>query len=132
MRHFILRLILFALPFGGTVVFLLVDEPPTEYRFNEMQKDVRTGNWFYRRVLLSQRPIDVAFIGSSKTMCAVHDALLESNLREAGCTELRIANCGVNWFGTNMQWLLLRHVVEQRKPKIVVVEIGFDIRAESH
>lgn len=132
MKKFILRFLLFLLPLGAGVVYLLANEMPHEYAFNEVQKDIRTGNWFYNRIYQSDAPVDLAFVGSSKTLCNVHDALIQHHLTTRYHIDIQVANCGMNWFGNNLQWVLMRDIIQHKQPRYMVIEVGFDMKAESH
>ena len=81
MRKFIRNILLFGLPFLGVLTWLLASEPEKAYSYNMIQKDCRTGGWMYRRLYESDAPVDVAFVGTSKTMCDVNDSLLQHRVK---------------------------------------------------
>ncbi|MEL6134172.1 MAG: hypothetical protein AAFR59_12485, partial [Bacteroidota bacterium] len=69
------------------------------------------------------RPIDVAFIGSSLTMCGIHDSLLTEVVSDSLGRRKQIANLGTCFFGRDMHLMMVRRLLKHRKPSHVIVEV---------
>lgn len=131
MKKFLSNILRFSIPFWALLGLLLALPQAPKYSYNMVQKDCRTGMWIYRRLFESKEKIDIAFIGTSKTMCDVNDALLEEQLVKLGINK-RIANLGVCRNGENLHYLIARDLFAQKSPEIVVVEISTGMATNSH
>lgn len=132
MAKLLRNIALFSLPIWALLVWMLLHEPTPAYRYRMVQKDCRTGSWIYRRLFESPDPIDIAFVGSSKTMCDVNDALLEERLTAATGKQLRIANLGVCRVGENLHYLITRDLFVQKRPQYLIYEVSTDLATQSH
>lgn len=132
MRRFFLHIALFALPFLGLGAYVLVNEPTREVAYNAVQKDCRTGEWVYKRLYQSEVPVDVAFVGTSMTMCGINDRILEERLRKEQGLDVHIANLGICRTGVNLHWLLVRDLLEEKQPKLLFVEAPQRLTAVGH
>jgi hypothetical protein len=132
-RRFLKNSAFFALPFLALLIWMSTDgNYDKQYAYRQVQKDCRSGDWMYRRMFESDLPIEVAFIGTSKTMCDVNDSLLQRRLREEHGIRTHIANLGVCRTGENLHYLIARDLIQQKQPKIVLAEISTHIAANSH
>ncbi|MEY3441976.1 MAG: hypothetical protein RLZZ519_257 [Bacteroidota bacterium] len=132
MRKFIRNILLFGLPFLGVLAWLLVSEPERAYSYNMIQKDCRTGGWMYRRLYESNAQVDVAFVGTSKTMCDVNDSLLQHRLKMEHGRDMQIANFGVCRKGENLHWLITEDIFAHKRPKYLIVEVSTELATNSH
>ena len=132
MRKLIQNIALFSLPIWILLGILYLQNPPKSYSYTMIQKDCRTGTWIYKRLFESQVPIDIAFIGTSKTMCDVNDALLEEQLSKTFNLKRKIANLGVCRTGENLHYLIARDLFAQKKPKAIVLELSTKMVSNSH
>ncbi len=132
MRKFIRNILLFGLPFLGVLTWLLASEPEKAYSYNMIQKDCRTGGWMYRRLYESKMPVDVAFVGTSKTMCDVNDSLLQHRVKTEFGRDIQIANFGVCRLGENLHWLITKDIFAHKKPKYLIVEVSTEMAKNSH
>lgn len=132
MGKFLRNTLLFLLPFAGVLGWLWHDTPAIAYRYMMVQKDCRTGMWIYHRLYESALPIDVAFIGTSKTMCDVDDVLLEQRLRSERARDLHVANLGVCRIGENLHWWVARELFAKKPPRYLIKEVSTDLRFNSH
>lgn len=132
-RRFLKNIGLFALPFLALLIWMSTDgNYDKEYAYRQVQKDCRSGDWMYRRLFESDLPVDVAFIGTSKTMCDVNDSLLQRRLREEKGINSHIANLGVCRTGENLHYLIARDLLARKQPKIMILEISTQISSNSH
>jgi len=131
MRKFCRHIALFLLPFT-TVAFLILNfEPERVTLWNSYPDDCDTrGQWIAEVIFNSTEPIDVAFLGSSHTINGIQDslagALLSSN------ENLRAVNLGYCRFGPEMNLIVLRDLLEHKKPKLVVIELNETVISSSH
>lgn len=132
MRGFLSKLALFSLPFWGLFAFMSLREIPKERAYEQILKDCRSGSWIYRRIHENPKPIDLALIGTSRTMCALEDDILQSRLNDSLGLPWTVANLGVCRNGVNLHWYILRDLLSRRKPKAVVVELHSVMPANSH
>ncbi|MFN8397416.1 MAG: hypothetical protein U0176_22525 [Bacteroidia bacterium] len=132
MRRFLLHIALFLLPFLGLLAWLLIVTPEREWSYRMIQKDCRTGDWIYRRLHQVEAPVDVAFVGTSKTMCNVNDSLIEYRLHRDHGRSLRIANFGVCRMGENLHWLIARDILQHKGPRHLIVEVSAEMATNSH
>jgi hypothetical protein len=97
-----------------------------------VQKDCRTGDWIHRRLNAVDAPLDVAFIGTSKTMCDVNDSLLEYRVLRDHGRRLRVANFGVCRMGENTHWIIARDILQRKGPRYLIVEVSAEMATNSH
>lgn len=78
--------------------------------------------WIYERIHFDPTPIDVAFIGSSRTGNSVHSRRLEEDLASRG-----VSAHAVNFYcaraGVNLQYVIAKELLANRKVKLLVLEI---------
>lgn len=79
-------------------------------------------SWIYDRIFKSRTPIDIAFIGSSHTICAVNDSLLEARLVTR--RKVHIANLGYCRLGRNLHYSFARKLLLFKQPKYIVLEVS--------
>ncbi|MFM2376289.1 MAG: hypothetical protein RLZZ165_1386 [Bacteroidota bacterium] len=132
MGRFLRNILVFGLPFVGLLTWLMWDTPDRAYAYRMVQKDCRTGTWIHRRLFDSRVPVDVAFVGTSKTMCDVNDSLLEHRLLVERGKRLHIANFGVCRLGENTHWLIARDIFARKRPRYLVVEVSTAMATHSH
>lgn len=87
-----------------------------------MDKDGRNLNWIFQRMHVD-KPIDIAFLGSSRTLNAINDSLLSTSLTSKSDHDIVTANLAISWMGRNLQYILLQDLLETRKPKVIVLEV---------
>ena len=78
--------------------------------------------WIYERIHHDPEPIDVVFIGSSRTGAAVQPELLEAALAERGL-DLGVANFSLASSGMDIRDTLLRETFRAKSPKLVVIPV---------
>jgi hypothetical protein len=97
---------------------LLVCLPHDPYvRFQETKKDFSKARWIYERIHFDPAPLDVAFVGTSRTMTAVDDAALETKVKQG------IANLAIRTHGRNMAYVTVKELLRERTPRRVVLEL---------
>jgi hypothetical protein len=110
------KLLLFLLPLLLLLVLWPID---ARWRFQGLKDDCfNHGIWIYDRIHSHPKPIDLVFLGSSRTLNGINDQLISSQWgdREA----VNLAYCR---FGRNLTFVLLKEVLAERKIETLVVEV---------
>jgi hypothetical protein len=81
-----------------------------------------TAPWIYQRIHFDHTPIDIAFIGTSRTGLSVHTRRLEEDLARHGI-KAKAANLYAVNSGIDMQYALAKELLTNRKVKLLVIEI---------
>jgi len=87
------------------------------------------GIWIYDRIHLNNKPVDVAFIGSSHTVNGINDRLIEDSLKSK---DLSIVNLGYCRLGRNLSYAIIKELLKTKHPKMVVIEVMEDEDRYSH
>lgn len=113
-----------------TPVFLLFLLPyPKEFAYHFIENDCYNhGAWIYDRIVKNETPVDIAFIGSSHTIHAFQEKKMEEILG----TGVHIANFGYCRYGRNLQYSILKLLLEHKTPQIIVIEVHEDEEKNSH
>ena len=127
MKQFLLKAGLFLiLPIVGGIIFFNGDYSRAfAYEYVEGDCSAR-GKWIYSRVYQDSTPIEVLLIGSSHTFNGVDDEYLDS------IWGVNVANLAYCRFGRNLSYVVLKDVFLEKKPKKVILEIGFDEIRDGH
>jgi hypothetical protein len=81
-----------------------------------------TAYWIYERIHTDPTPIDVAFIGTSRTGMSIHSRRLEEDLQRLGIVA-KAVNLHIVKNGVDMQYVVAKELLESRKVKLLVVEM---------
>ncbi len=87
------------------------------------------GIWIYDRIHYNEKPVDIAFLGSSHTINGVNDRLIEQGLEDQ---DLNVANFGYCRLGRNLSYVMLKEILSEKSPKYVVLEVREDESKYSH
>lgn len=74
--------------------------------------------WMYDRIHINPEPVDIAFVGSSHTINGIEDKLIEEKL-----SDLHILNFGYCRPGRNLDFLMVRELIENKHPKTIILEV---------
>ena len=120
-----LRFVCAATLVGSIALVLICLLPHDRYvRFQNLTDSaVVKSTWIYERIHFDPTPIDVAFIGTSHTVFGIDSAIVENACAEAGGAECHIVNFGLEHLGRNLHWLIVRELLENRKPHLIVIEV---------
>lgn len=132
MKSFVKRIGWFFLPFllGGLGLFLLPYDPA--YAFHSRAPHCRNSDWQYDRLYLSPAPIDIAFIGTSQTLCGVSDFIMERQLDSLTGERVQVANFGFCRPGRTLHYALTQTLLERHQPKILFLEVRTEEDRFSH
>jgi len=81
-----------------------------------------TAYWIYERIHDDPTPIDIAFIGTSRTGMSIHSRRLEEDLARLGYP-VKAANLHIVKNGTDMQYVVAKELLDARKVSVLVVEL---------
>ncbi|MEM6333117.1 MAG: hypothetical protein AAF823_07235 [Planctomycetota bacterium] len=113
--------VLFA--FAVVWALVLVALPDDAYvRFQQLGGDFVKAQWVYERIVFDESPIDVAVLGTSRTMDAVDSGLLSEVVSAAG-EPIVAANLAVPQHGRNLHRAFLERTLEHKRPRLVLIEV---------
>ncbi|HAD96717.1 MAG TPA: hypothetical protein DCG19_04880 [Cryomorphaceae bacterium] len=125
MRRLTLHILFFLLPPLLVLYFFPVSEKAI---FAGIENDCAgRGKWVYQRLYHSKTPVDMAMLGSSKTIHSVNSERLEPYL-----SGWHVANFGYCRYGRNLQLSLLKRILSEKKPKVVIMEVRAEENPYSH
>lgn len=87
--------------------------------------------WMYNR-MKSDVGMDVVFIGSSRTIHAIPDSLMEKHIQVQDEKDAHIVNFGYCRFGRNFDFEVVKDLLESKRISILVLEIREDEDQYSH
>lgn len=117
----------FWLALAGSLVVLtgvVLALPHDPYiRFQALNDTIyNRAQWIYERIHHDPEPIDVVFIGSSRTGAAVQPELMEAALAERGL-DVTVANFSLASSGMDIRDTILRETFRAKSPKLVVIPV---------
>jgi hypothetical protein len=103
---------------------VLIALPHDKYLRYQALNDPKAPNsyWIYERIHFDPTPIDVAFIGTSRTGLSIHTRRLEEDLASRGIQAKAVNFYGVR-NGVNMQFVTVKELLNNRKIKLLVLEM---------
>jgi hypothetical protein len=125
MGKLVKNIILFLIPILLIIVLLPVNK---RFMFQGLKDDCSNiGIWVHDRIFNNPRDIDIAFLGSSRTMNSINDGLISDRLagREA-------VNFGYCRFGRDLHFILLKEIIRERNLKNLVIEVRDNENRFSH
>ncbi|MFA9389495.1 MAG: hypothetical protein ACERKD_06790 [Prolixibacteraceae bacterium] len=133
MKNLIKHIVFFLLPIFLIVGLILLLPLNKEFAFHFIKGNCYNhGEWLYERIFENETPVDVAFIGSSRTLHAVNDKVLEELVLQKTGNKLNVANLGFCQQGRNFQYSVLKDLLKHKHPSLVVIEITEDEQRSSH
>ena len=127
MKKLILHSVLFLLPLLIVIAIIPVDK---RLKYKELKDDcLNKGIWIHDRIHINTSPIDIAFLGSSHTINAIDEAVIESQLADSN---LEVANFGYCRLGRNLSLELLKQIALKKNPKKIFIEVREDENIHSH
>ena len=80
-------------------------------------------SWIYYRLFQNEEPIDIAFMGTSHTGCGINDSLIETSLTKQYNKNKKIANLAYCTIGRDIQLPLVKDLLSNKNPEIVIMEV---------
>jgi hypothetical protein len=133
-RHRVVRLlgigVLSALVTLGLMI-LIPNNPYIRWQDMRVEAYARLG-WIYERIHDDPTPIDVAFLGTSHTMNGVNASVVAAGMSKAEGRCVHAVNFAIPQYGRNMQWVIARELLENRKVGRLVLEVFEDETRKPH
>jgi len=127
MKRVILKILLFILPLGILIYLIPVDR---RINFVMLKEDCAyRGTWIFDRIHKNDRPADVVFFGSSKTINGISDEFIESQLN---LSSIHVVNFGYCRYGVNIYPVLLKEILKSKNPRLLFLEVRSDENWYSH
>lgn len=132
MRRLLIHLSLFLL-FPSAIIVLLFGIPADKkFAYHFIKTDCYNhSDWIYGR-MLDTASIDIAFIGSSRTIHAIADSLIESLMGNAVKESPHIVNLGYCRFGRNLDFVIVKDLLAAKRVRMLVLEVREDEDPFSH
>ena len=109
----------------GALMAMCLLPYPEYYRYFEIIDESRPKPpWIYQRIHYDPTGIDVAFFGTSRTDGSVDSRIVARVLRKKLDRSLNVVNFALPRTGRNMQYLLARELLQNRKVKMIIFELG--------
>jgi len=129
MKQILLKIALFFSLMMIPIVAFFFMPYSKEFAYHYIKNDCYNhGAWLFDRITKNQVPIDVAFIGSSHTIHAFQEKKMEESLGQ----NYHLANFGYCRYGRNLQYVILKLLLQHKSPKLIVLEVSEDEEKNSH
>ncbi|UFN50473.1 hypothetical protein LPC08_07610 [Roseomonas sp. OT10] len=79
--------------------------------------------WLYERIHFDDTPIDVAFVGTSRTLNGIDPQAVERSIADGSGRCLNVTNLAIPSYGRNLHWLIVRELLENRRVGTLVLEV---------
>ncbi|MBW8191636.1 hypothetical protein K0504_11360 [Neiella marina] len=91
-------------------------------------QSIKTGvyaksKWLYERASFDETPVNVAFFGTSHTLMAAKAPKLQANLEQELGKTIHISNFAIPQLGRDMHYSLMKMLLSQKKPDLVILEV---------
>lgn len=135
--RFSVSALVFLLPLAVGAVVLLRTPLSRSFAWHFVRGDCQDrdgqgrGIWLHDRIQATDRPVDVAFVGTSRTILSIDDAAIEADLRQRGI-KAHVANFGYCRNGRNMHVAIARDLLAAQEVKHLVVEVSNREFDDSH
>lgn len=133
MKRFGLYSLLLLLVFAFLNVAAVITLPHDKFvRYQSLNDgEAPTSYWVYERIHFDPTPIDIAFVGTSRTGLSLHSRRLEEDLARRGVAAKAVTLYQVR-SGINMQYVLVKELLDNRKVKLLVLEMAEREERKSH
>jgi hypothetical protein len=131
MKAFLTRFGLFVLPVFLGIVLLYWKPINKQFGYSYLLESCERSDFLYHQ-LFEGKPIDIAFLGTSVTLCGVQDDTLEQRLSRKTGEHLRTVNLGFCRPGRNLHYVFLKDLLANHHPKLILIETRFREDRFSH
>src|ERR1044072_4383675 len=133
MKKFLREIFFFILPLLAVCVYILFSEPGRKTAWTGAKDDCENrGTYLWQRIFSDTTPVDVAFLGTSRTINDVVDTLIEREYRLHYKNDCHVVNLGYCRFGNEMQYVIAKDLFANKKPGLVIIEINEQMGTSSH
>lgn len=125
MKRWLQNIAWFILPLVATLAITFTIPVSREYAYNFIAKGGCQARppWIYQQLYMDTTNIDIAFVGTSHTMGAVNDSAIEVLIGNALGKQYNCRNISFCGFGRNFDYLIVKDLLEHKKPKVIVLEV---------
>ena len=125
MKRLVVNIILFLLPIA-LLVFLY---PLSKWQmYAGLEHDCSNrANWMYDRIYQNKTPVDIAFMGSSRTINSLNEKIIAEVLPQK-----HLLNYGYCRYGRDLQYRLIKTLVEEKHPQYLILEVRAEENPYSH
>lgn len=109
--------------FWTLVLFTFLLPYNKQYGYAQMLESCGKSDWLYQRIFKNKTPIDIALIGSSRTLCGIQDSLLEDQLSRNQQQFFHVANLGFCRYGRPLHTSIIKDLFEHHHPKAIILEV---------
>ena len=109
--------------FWALVLLMFLLPYDKQYGYSQMLESCGKSEWLYNRIFINETPIDIALIGSSRTLCGLRDSLLEKRLTEKHHLKTNVANLAFCRYGRPLHFVILKDLFENQHPVVLVLEV---------
>lgn len=129
MKRFFLNIFIFLTP---AMVIILLVPVNARFRYEGLKNDCfNHGLWIYDRIHQNEKPVDLALLGTSLILNAADDEYIEQELQKDGY-HLAVANFGYCRHGRNLSYILLKELVENKEPAMLLLEVRDNESRKGH
>ena len=123
MKAILSRLLIFSFPIIAIIALLFILPYNRSFAYlNKNNQDCNT-SWIYHRIFENKTNIDIAFMGTSHTGCGINDQLIEDSIQSNLNTTLNVTNIAYCGGGRNLDIVVLKDLIQNKKPKVVFIEL---------
>jgi len=127
-KTFTKRLAFFSIPIFIGVLYLFARPVDRAFAYHYVEQNCANhGAWLHDRIFENTNPVDIAFIGSSRSIHGIMDQLITDSLPQK-----QVANLSYCWLGRNLSYTILKDVLKEKSPEILVLEVREDEDRYSH
>ena len=121
LRFVAAALVLLMMLLGASILL-----PHDRYHRFQAHHDVTTrkADWIYERLHFDKTPIDVAFIGTSRSAGGVSGPLIELEYCALTGRQIHVANLAIPATGRNMHYVIAKEVARTKAPALTIVELN--------
>ncbi|MFK5947518.1 MAG: hypothetical protein QM500_01960 [Methylococcales bacterium] len=112
------------------IILLLPKDKTLAYK--GLRNDYVKGGWIYERLVDDNRPIDIAFVGTSHTEGNVDDELIERGLKKNFQHLYHVANMAIPQHGRNMHYVITKEIFKYKTPSYLIIEVKAYESRKSH
>lgn len=125
MKKFLLSILLFLVLLVAGVIVLFLIPVDRKYAYDFLSKGGCKGRppWIYQRIFEDTTNIDIAFIGTSHTMCAVNDEWMQKLIFDSTGKSISCRNLSFCGYGRDYDYVVIKDLIEHKKVKALVLEI---------
>ena len=133
MKIAISKILLFLIPFIVVVITLIVLPVSKDFGYHFIKGNCYNhGAWLYDRIFENETPVDIVFLGSSKTLHGINEKVIETKINERTGKNINVVNFGYCQLGRNFLYSILKDLLKHKNPKLVFIEISEDESRSTH